>query len=253
MDLGLKDKVALVTGAGSQIGFGKATALTLAREGCDIIVTDIDLEGAKKTAAEIKVLGRKAVAFKADVSNGTEVKEMVNSALTQFGKIDILVNIAGATTPPKFFIDKTENEWDRDINLNLKGVLYCTKAVLPQMLSRKSGKIVNIASVNIKKGFPTTSIYAAAKSGVVGFTQVLANETATSGINVNCIAPGLGLTNFVAGGGPPGGFDSIIQGIPNKRSTTPQDIANTVAFLVSDVSSDIVGQTISVDGGTSII
>lgn len=253
MDLGLKDKVALVTGAGSQIGFGKATALTLAKEGCDIIVTDIDLEGAKKTVAEIKVLGRKAVAIKANVSNGAEVKEMVNSALAQFGKIDILVNIAGATTPPKFFIDKTENEWDRDINLNLKGVLYCTKAVLPQMLSRKSGKIVNIASVNIKKGFPTTSIYAAAKSGVVGFTQVLANETATSGINVNCIAPGLGLTNFVAGGGPPGGFDAIIQGIPNKRSTTPQDIANTVAFLVSDVSSDIVGQTISVDGGTSII
>jgi NAD(P)-dependent dehydrogenase (short-subunit alcohol dehydrogenase family) len=253
MDLGLQGKVALVTGAGSQKGFGKTTAITLAKEGCDVIVSDIDIKGAEQTAVEIRALGRKAAAFKADVSKSAEVKEMSRLALEQFGKIDILVNIAGATTPPKIFIDKTEEEWDQDINLNLKGVLNCTKAVLPQMLARKTGKIVNIASVNIKKGFPTTSIYAAAKCGVVGFTQVLANETAASGINVNCIAPGLGLTNFIKSGGPPGGMEAIIAGIPNKRSTTPQDIANTVAFLVSDVSSDIVGQTISVDGGTSII
>jgi NAD(P)-dependent dehydrogenase (short-subunit alcohol dehydrogenase family) len=252
MDLGLKDKVALVTGAGSQKGFGKAVALTLAKEGCDIIVVDIDLEGVKKTAAEIQALGRKVAAFKMDVTNGTEVQEVTKAALSQFGKIDILAAIAGATTLPKFFIDKSEAEWDRDINLNLKGVLNCTKAVLPQMLSRKSGKIITVASINIRKGFPTTSTYAAAKCGVVGFTQVLANETASSGINVNCIAPGFGLTNFIVGGTPPGGFESIINHIPNKRSTTPQDIANTVAFLASDVSSDIVGQTIGVDGGESI-
>jgi NAD(P)-dependent dehydrogenase (short-subunit alcohol dehydrogenase family) len=253
MDLGLKDKVAFVTGAGSQIGFGKATVLTLAREGCDTVIADIDLEGARQTAAEVTTSGRKALAFKVDVTRRADVEAAVGSTLKEFGRIDILVNIAGATTPPKFFIDKTENEWDKDLNLNLKGVLYCTRAILPQMLSRKSGKIVNVASVNVKKGFPTTSIYAAAKAGVVGFTRVLANETAASGINVNCIAPGLGLTNFGAGGAPPGGLDAIIQGIPNRRTTTPQDIANIVAFLVSDVSSDIVGQTIYVDGGTSII
>jgi len=253
MDLGLKDKVALVTGAGSQKGFGKTTALTLAKEGCDIIVADIDLEGANKTATEIRALGRRAVAFKMDITNSVEVNQVANSALSEFGKIDILAAIAGATTSPKFFIDKSEAEWDKDIDLNLKGVLNCCKAILPQMLSRKSGKIITVASVNIRKGFPTTSIYAAAKCGVVGFTQVLANETASSGINVNCIAPGLGLTNFGVGGPPPGGLEPIIQGIPNKRTTTPQDIANLVAFLASDVSSDIVGQTIGVDGGTSII
>jgi NAD(P)-dependent dehydrogenase (short-subunit alcohol dehydrogenase family) len=253
MDLELKDRVAMITGAGSQIGFGKATAITLAKEGCHVLVIDINLKGAEQTADEVIAMGRQALAYKVDVTSHQQVVNAVNAGLIKFGRIDILVNIAGATTPPKFFVDKTEEEWDKDINLNLKGVLYCTQAVLPQMLSRKSGKIINVASVNVKKGFPTTSIYAAAKAGVVGFTQVLANETAASGINVNCIAPGLGLTNFSTGGTPPGGFDAIIQSIPNKRSTTPQDVANIVAFLASDISSDIVGQTISVDGGTSII
>jgi 3-oxoacyl-[acyl-carrier protein] reductase len=252
MDLGLNGKVALVTGAGSQKGFGKATAITLAKEGCHVIVADIDLDGAMKTVDEIRTLGQKATEFKMDVTNSFEVNEVTMAATSQYGKIDILAAIAGATTPPKLFVDKSEAEWDRDINLNLKGVLNCAKAVLPQMIARKSGKIITIASVNIRKGFPTTSIYAAAKCGVVGFTQVLANETASSGINVNCIAPGFGLTNFSTGGPPPGGYDAIIQGIPNKRPTTPQDVANMVAFLASDVSSDIIGQTIGVDGGTSI-
>ena len=253
MDLGLQKKVAIVTGAGSQKGFGRATALTLAKEGCYIVVIDKDIEGVNQTAAEIRALGSKVIAAGVDVTKSAEVNAIVERTLRQFRKIDILVNIAGATTPPKLFVDKTEEEWDKDLNLNLKGTLYCIKAVLPHMLSRKSGKIITIASVNVKKGFPTTSIYAAAKTGIVGFTRVLANEVAASGINVNCIAPGLGLTNFGAGYAPPGGFDAVIQGIPNKRTTTPQDIANIVAFLVSDVSSDIVGQTISVDGGTSII
>jgi 3-oxoacyl-[acyl-carrier protein] reductase len=253
MDYKLQNKVAIVTGAGSQKGFGKATALTLAQEGCYIVVIDKDVEGVNQTAAEIKAKGGKVIAAGVDVTKRSEVDAIIGRTLREFGKIDILVNIAGATTPGKFFVDKTEEEWDRDLNLNLKGTLYCIKAALPHMLSRKSGKIITVASVNVIKGFPTTSIYAAAKAGIVGFTKVLANEVAASGINVNCIAPGLGLTNFNPGGAPPGGFDAVIQGIPNKRTTTPQDIANTVAFLVSDVSSDIVGQTISVDGGESII
>ena len=253
MDLGLKDKVALVTGAGSQEGFGKAVALTLAQEGCDVVVIDKDQEGADQTAAEIRTRGHRVMAARVDITNRHEVDTAVAKTIEEFGKIDILVNIAGATTPGKFFVDKTEVEWDQDLDLNLKGTLYCIKAVLPHMLARKSGKIVTTASVNVIKGFPTTSLYAAAKTGIVGFTRVLANEVAASGINVNCIAPGLGLTNFNPGGAPPGGFEAVIRGIPNKRPTTPQDIANTVAFLVSDVSSDIVGQTIGVDGGTSII
>jgi NAD(P)-dependent dehydrogenase (short-subunit alcohol dehydrogenase family) len=253
MDLKLQNKVAIVTGAGSQKGFGKATALTLAQEGCDIVVIDKDVAGVNQTAAEARSSGGRVIAAGVDVTKSDEVNAIVARTLREFGKIDILVNIAGATTAPKLFVDKTEEEWDKDLNLNLKGTLYCVKAVLPHMLARKSGKIITIASVNVKKGFPTTSIYAAAKAGIVGFTQVLANEVAASGINVNCIAPGLGLTNFGAGGPPPGGYDAVINGIPKKRTTTPQDIANTVAFLVSDVSDDIVGQTISVDGGESII
>jgi NAD(P)-dependent dehydrogenase (short-subunit alcohol dehydrogenase family) len=253
MNLDLKNKVAMVTGAGSQIGFGKATALTLAQEGCDVVVIDKDQEGAEQTAAEVRALGRRAMVARVDVTNKDEVNAAVERILEEFGKIDILVNIAGGTIPHKPFVDKTEAEWDMDLNLNLRGTLYCIKAVLPHMLSRKSGKIVNTTSVNVIKGFPTTSIYATAKSGIAGFTRVLANEVAALGINVNCIAPGLALTNFDPGGGPPGGFETVINGIPNKRPTTPQDVANTVAFLVSDVSSDIVGQNIYIDGGTSIV
>src|SRR4030042_4271980 len=130
MELGLKGKIALVTGAGSQKGYGKAIALTLAKEGCDVIVADIDLAGAKQTAAEIEALGRGAMALKADISSSAEVKSMAQAALAKFKRIDILVNNAGAITPPRPFAEKTEAEFNRDIALNLKGTLYCTKAVL---------------------------------------------------------------------------------------------------------------------------
>jgi 3-oxoacyl-[acyl-carrier protein] reductase len=146
MDLGLKGKVALVTGAGSQTGFGKGIAMTLAKEGCDVIILDKNFDGAKKTASEIEGMGRKALAFLADLTSSAEVNAAVQKALAQFGRIDILVNNAGQSTPPKAFIDKTEAEWEPDININLKSVLIVTKAVLPQMIERKSGKIVNISS-----------------------------------------------------------------------------------------------------------
>jgi len=121
MYLGLKGKVALITGAGSQTGFGKGIALTLAKEGCDIIVSDIDLKGAEQTAAAVKALGHKAMTVKADVTNRAEVDNMVKAALKEFGKIDILVNNAGVGTPPKPFVDSTEEEWDLGINVNLRG------------------------------------------------------------------------------------------------------------------------------------
>jgi 3-oxoacyl-[acyl-carrier protein] reductase len=253
MDLGLKGKVALVTGAGGQKGFGKAIALTLAREGCDVIVGDIDLEGAEKTAAEVKALGRKSLAVKMDVTKVDEVNSVVKSALDIFKKIDILVNNAGATTSQVPLTEKPQAELDMDINLNIKGVMYCSKAVLPQMLSRKSGKIVNIASIAARKGAPNTSTYAAAKAGVVGFTQSLATEVAPSGIIVNSVSPGLGLSTNFAGGNHPAYFvEKAKHDIPLKRITEPQDIANVVTFLASDVSMDVVGQNISVDGGLSL-
>ena len=180
MDLGLQGKVALVTGAGSQKGFGKGIALTLAKEGCDIIAADKDFEGVKQTVAEIEALGRRAMAFKTDVSISAEVIEMVSAALAGFGRIDILVNNAGVGSTPKPFIEKTEADWDNDININLKGVLYCTKAVLGQMISRKSGKIINIASGAGLTGLAGRSTYSAAKGGVIAFTKALAKEVGSS-------------------------------------------------------------------------
>jgi NAD(P)-dependent dehydrogenase (short-subunit alcohol dehydrogenase family) len=251
MDLGLKGKVALVTGAGSQIGYGKGIALTLAKEGCDIIANDVDLEGAKQTAAEVEALGCKAMAIKADVTSRTEVDDMIKAALAKFGKIDILLNNAGAANPPKPFVETTQADWDREIDINLKGILNCTKAVLDQMISRKSGKIISIASTVAKTGGAIMAVYGAAKGGVSVFTKGLAAEVAALGINVNCVAPGPGNTGFTRLA-PPGFLEKIAETIPVKKFTTPQDIGNAVAFLASDAASDIVGQTLSVDGGMTM-
>ncbi|MDD5701929.1 MAG: SDR family NAD(P)-dependent oxidoreductase [Dehalococcoidales bacterium] len=251
MDLGLTGKVALVTGAGSQIGFGKAIAVTLAREGCDLVLGDIDLEGARQTAEIIVNLGRRAIAVKADITRSAEVKDMVKAAIDQFGRIDILVNNAGSGTPPKLFVETTEEEWDYNIDLNLKGMLRCTKAVLEHMVPRKSGKIINISSLGAKTGGDHSTVYSAAKAGIVSFTKGLATEVAPLGINVNCIAPGVGLTNFVRNA-PRDVIDELINKTPSRKTATPQDIANAVAYLASDVSIDIVGQTISVDGGLTM-
>jgi NAD(P)-dependent dehydrogenase (short-subunit alcohol dehydrogenase family) len=253
MDLGLKGKVALVTGAGSQKGMGRAIAVALAREGCDVIVGDIDLAGAEKTAAEIKSLGSQALAVKADLGSSAQVNDMVKAALKKFGKIDILVNNAGGITPPKPFVEKTEAEWDADLNTNFRSVLNCTKAVLGQMISRKSGKIVNIATGISARGLPYSALYGAAKAGVIGFTKGLAAEVAALGINVNSIAPGMTLTNFGGGNPPPDMLQNALAAIPLKRTTLPQDIANAVVFLVSDMSVDIVGQLITVNGGETMI
>jgi len=259
MDLGLKDKVALVTGAGSQTGFGKGIALTLAKEGCDVIIIDKDLEGARQTASEVEASGRKALALKVDVTRSAEVNNAVKEALGKFGRIDILVNNAGASTPPKPFIEKTEAEWEPDIALNLRAVLICTKAVLPQMLERKRGWIINISSGVGTMGLANSSVYSAAKAGVVAFTKSLAKEVITQGINVNSVSPGLGDTGFLRSSNvlrtaetPPEFLKAVSADIPVGRMTTPQDIGNMVAFLCSEVSSDIVGQVFDVDGGKII-
>lgn len=249
MDLGLKDKVALVTGAGSQIGFGKAIALTLAREGCDVIVNDINIEGAEQTAAEVKALGRKAMAIKADIRNKDEVDNMVKTALEEFGKIDILVNNAGA---PGAWPPTSEEAWDVSVNINFKGTWYVTNAVIPHMRERKSGKIVNFSSSIARSGIG--GLYAAAKEAVIGLTKSWSRELGPLGINVNGVAPGMGDTGFqIAAKATPEQKQRFISTVPMRRLTMPQDIANTVAFLVSDVSSDITGQTIQVDGGDFMV
>ena len=250
MDLGLKDKVALVTGTASQIGIGKAIALTLAREGCSVICNDIDLPGAQQTSSEVQSLGQPSLAIKADVSRRQDVLQMVEKAVNHFGKIDILVNNAGGAAATGPFCDQKEEDWDRDIALNLKGVMICSQAVLPNMLHRKYGKIISISSGVAKNGAPNFEAYAACKAGIAGFTKSLAGELATSGINVNCIAPGFIATNFGGDYQPAESLQQMVNRlVPQKKATRVEDIANMAAFLASDVSESIIGQMYSVDGG----
>ena len=240
MDLQLKDKVALVTGAGSQIGYGKAICLTLAEEGCDIIAADIDLSGAKQTAAQVEILGRKALAVKADVTKQAEVDAMVEKAIKKFGKIDILVNNAGASSQLRPFLEMTEEDWEFDIGVNLLGQMRVARAVLPHMIARKYGRIINTSG---GQGVPNISIYGAAKGGVVQFTKALAREVASKGVIVNAIGPGLGKTGLVYRA-PKEFLEGERQMSLLKRLCEPRDVAPVVAFLASDKCSYMVGQLV---------
>ena len=247
MELGLKDKVALVTGTGSQIGMGKAIALTLAEEGCDIVSADMDIEGAQKTANEVKATGRKTIALKVDVSNQSEVNDMVKAALAEFGKIDILVNTAGGTAGAGPILLAPEEKWQKDIAVNLLGSMYCAKAVLPGMVERKYGKIINFSTGIALTGMPGSSSYAGAKAGLISFTKCLSMEAGPSGINVNCLQPSMVMTNFGTHATmDPKMVEQMASRLPLRRLTTTQDIANLVTFLVSDVSNGMTGKIIEI-------
>jgi NAD(P)-dependent dehydrogenase (short-subunit alcohol dehydrogenase family) len=245
MDLMLKDKVALVTGAGSQIGYGKAIAVTLAEEGCHIVAADIDIDGAEKTAVDVEALGRRALAVKVDVTVQAEVDAMVVAAVDKFGKIDILVNNAGASSQLRPFLEMTEEDWDFDIQTNLYGQMRVARAVLPHMIARQYGRIINTSG---GQGIPTISIYGAAKGGVVQFTKALAREVASYGIIVNAVGPGLGKTGLVYRA-PEEFLEGERQASLLKRLCEPSDVAPVVAFLASDRCSYMVGQLIQL--GTS--
>ena len=238
MDLKLNDKVALVTGSGGQTGYGRNIAVTLAREGCDIVVADLDMQGAKLTAAEVEGLGRKALAVQVDVRDRGQVDAMVAAAIERFGRIDILVNNAGASSREKPFMEMTRADWDLDINVNLVGQMNVAQSVLPHMMARKYGRIVNTTG---GRGIPTISVYGAAKAGVAAWTHSLAAEVASSGVIVNGIAPGLGETGLTANS-PPGFKEANIQRSMLKRLCRPEDVGPAVAFLASDVCSYMAGQ-----------
>jgi NAD(P)-dependent dehydrogenase (short-subunit alcohol dehydrogenase family) len=254
MELGLKGKVALVTGAGSQVGFGKAICLRLAKEGCHIVAADINLEGAMKTVVEIETLGVQGLAVKADVTSKAEIREMVRHALGRFGRIDILVNNAGGVSHGGNFPDQDEALWDKELALNLKGTMLVSQAVIPAMLEKKYGKIVNVSSSSARIVHPGVAMYTIAKGAVYIFTRQLAKTYIAQGINCNSVAPGWSLdTDFVKGGAAAKERikPMFMAETPIGRGTAPDDIANMVAFLASDVSGDIVGQVISVDGGST--
>ena len=245
MDLKLTDKVALITGAGSQIGYGKAIAITLAEEGCDIIAADIDLDGAKQTATQVEALGRRALAVKVNVTKQAEVDAMVEKAIEKFGRIDILVNNAGASSRLRPFMEMTEEDWDFDIQTNLYGQMRVARAVLPHMLARKYGRIINTSG---GQGVPLISIYGAAKGGVVQFTKALAREVASQGVIVNAVGPGLGKTGLVYRA-PQEFLEGERQASLLKRLCEPSDVAPVVAFLASDTCSYMIGQLVQL--GTS--
>ena len=252
MDLGLEDKVAVVTGAGSQTGFGKTISLTLAKEGCDIVAVDIDYDGSEKTAAAIEKLGRKALPVKVDVTKKADLEKMVSKARSKFGKIEILVNNAGAILGGGPFLEQDEELWDRELALNLKSCILCSQAVLPVMIERKYGRIVNIASDTAKMVWPMVAMYNIAKAGVYKFTRDLARTVISYGILVNCISPGWSMDTDFMKGDKKAAEKRFLAETPVGRGTTPQDIANAVAFFASDVSSDIVGQILSISGGSSM-
>jgi NAD(P)-dependent dehydrogenase (short-subunit alcohol dehydrogenase family) len=249
MDLRLKGKIALITGTGSQIGFAKGIATYLAEEGCDIISIDLDLEGAEKTAAEVRALGRRAIAFKVNITRKPEIEKAVKKALEEFGRIDILVNCAGRASGLQPFATTTEDQWDIDLGINLRGTINFTRVVLPYMLELKYGKIVNFSThaASQPTGLSGSATYVAAKAGVVMFSKTLSGEVGPLGINVNIIAPGPGNTNFHKVSGAPASMTGLVENLAKiGKSVLPQDIANAVAFLVSDVSSKVSGQVIEV-------
>ena len=249
MDLKLKGKIALVTGTGSQVGFGKGIAVKLAEEGCDVICADVDLPGAEKTAEAVKALGGKTIALKVDITDRANVDDTVKTALEEFDHIDILVNCAGRASGINPFTETTQDMWDIDININFRGTMNVTQALLPHMLERGYGKIVNFSThaAHQPTGLAGAAVYVGAKSGTVMFSKTLAGEVGHRGININIIAPGPGATNFhkVSGGDPH--MAELVDNLAKAgKTTTPEDIANAVAFLVSDVSSKLSGQILEV-------
>lgn len=245
----LKGKVAFITGAAQ--GIGKAIAQLLAEAGADVVVADLDLGKAQETAKEISEQGAKTLALKINVASFGEVQEAVDSVMTQWGRLDILVNNAGITRDG-LLLRMKEEDWNLVMDVNLKGTFNCTKAVLSLMAKKRSGKIVNIASIVGVMGNAGQANYAASKAAVIGFTKAVAREYASRGINVNAVAPGFietamtqALSQEVR--------DSLYKQIPLGRLGTPKDVAHAVRFLVSEEASYITGQVIHVNGGMLMV
>jgi NAD(P)-dependent dehydrogenase (short-subunit alcohol dehydrogenase family) len=240
MDLGLKEKVAIVTGAGSPTGYGKAIAAILSQEGCAVAAADINPEWAQQTARDISRTGGRAISVAADVRNRTDIDRMVETVIDAFGVIDILVNNAGASSKEKPFMEMSRADWDKDITVNLIGQMSVAQAVIPHMANRHYGRIVNISG---GQGIPMISVYGAAKAGIEAWTHALALEVAPLGIVINGVAPGLGETGLTENNTKEF-FEANRERSALKRLCTPADVAPVVAFLVSDVCSYMVGQWI---------
>jgi NAD(P)-dependent dehydrogenase (short-subunit alcohol dehydrogenase family) len=248
----LAGKVAFVTGAAS--GIGRATALAFARQGATVVVADIDHQGNQDTARMIEGLGGQALAVGCDVTRGEDVQAALNQTVQTFGRLDYAFNNAGAEQQPKPTADITEEEWDRIITINLRGVFLCLKYEIPLMLQHGGGAIVNTSSGAGIKVFGRGAAYAAAKHGVVGLTKDAALDYAASNIRINAICPGIIDTEMMDRftGGTPEGRDRVIAQEPIGRMGRPEEIAATVVWLCSDAASFVTGHALVADGGQTL-
>ena len=241
----LDGKTAIVTGAAQ--GIGKEIACSLAKEGASVVVSDIDIEHAEQTAAEIKKMGREALVIKADVSVPEEAANIVEETIDKLGGLDILINNAGITRDG--FILRMKNEdWDKVLAINLNGTFNCIKAAAKVMLKQRKGRIVNMASIIGLIGNAGQANYAASKAGVIALTKSCAKEFGSRGITVNAIAPGF-ISTRMTEVLKDDIKQTMLSNIPLGRFGLPTDVANLVLFLVSDEANYITGQVINVDGG----
>jgi len=256
----LKEKVALVTGSAN--GMGRGIAHKFAEEGCDLIINDLTVEGVERVAEEIRALGRKAIGVKADITKSAEIEKMTEAAIKEFGRIDILVNNAGGVpgTAGRGNSDNiTEAEWDRVVDLNLKGPFLVTMSVLPHMKKNKYGKIIFISSMGAVSPCVSVLHYHTAKAGILGLTINLAFELAPQNIYVNAIVPGPVDTTFWDALVPAGPerealFSAIAKKeIPLERIGRPDDIAGPALFLASGLSNYTTGQIIHAAGGQPLL
>jgi 3-oxoacyl-[acyl-carrier protein] reductase len=240
-----KDRVCLVTGGAR--GIGREIALAFAKKGSDIVICDVNREALEVTKKEIEALGRKAETFIVDVTNLSQVEDMVNKTLDKFQKIDILINNAGITRDA-LIVRMSEQEFDSVIAVNLKGTFNCTKAVSRVMMKQRYGKIVSISSIIGIMGNAGQVNYAASKAGIIGITKSVAKELASRNVNVNAIAPGFIETDMTARL-PENVKAQMLSLIPLNRFGKASDVADLAMFLASDASSYITGQVIKIDGG----
>mgnify|MGYP001583493097 FL=1 len=246
----LQGKFAIVTGAASKRGLGKATARLFADHGATIAILDLDEAAAKEAAAD---LGPQHVGMACNVTDLDGVKAVAEALVAKWGRIDILVNNAGITQPLKI-MDIAPKNYDAVLDVNLRGTLYCSQAVIPHMRAQKEGKIVNLSSVSAQRGGGIFGgpHYSAAKAGVLGLTKAMARELAPDNVRVNAICPGFIATDITGGLLTPEKLEEIKAGIPMGRAGTAEDVAGCALFLASDLSAYVTGSEVDVNGGSLI-